>query len=208
MVKLGLSLVVYIAIHLQSCMAQSVISVQNGFDEGYWGKTEFCPHGMYAVGFEQKIQEFRWDEDNTALNGIKLACRNKTERSSCSDQSITSSVGRHGDWQGQLFCPPGSYMSQFFLKLQKSTIQNLFQSEDNTAVQYISFLCQNESDPDRKSYLVQYPGYWHGNNHNHEESTECPSNTYICGIKTKVQSINKPGVDHTGLNDVIMFCCQ
>lgn len=41
---------------------------------GDWGVAEWCPHGTFALRFDQRVQGKQYKGDDTALNGIALIC--------------------------------------------------------------------------------------------------------------------------------------
>jgi Vitelline membrane outer layer protein I (VOMI) len=74
---------------LARCPAQITINVTNGGPYGVWGSVEWCPGKMRAVGFNTKVEKDVWI-DKTALNGIRLHCR---ETGNSQETTITSTVG-------------------------------------------------------------------------------------------------------------------
>ena len=57
---------------------------------GDWGNREFCQNDEYAVGFATKVEGDQGDEDDTAMNGLKLQCSN--------GDFITSAEQVWGSW--------------------------------------------------------------------------------------------------------------
>ena len=68
-----------------------LIYVDNGGDEGYWGKLEVCPEGTVATGFALKVHPRQIAGDDTAVNGIQLRCFNSTTQV---EANITSTFER------------------------------------------------------------------------------------------------------------------
>ncbi|KAM9312186.1 vitelline membrane outer layer protein 1 homolog [Gastrophryne carolinensis] len=167
------------------------INVTNGGHLGEWGETENCPSGMTATGFSLKAQLTKkfW-RDDTALNGIRLYCTKKRLGVWTSTTTITSTVGKSGDWSPQSSCSKGNLI-QFQLNVEAK--KGLF--KDDTGANNIRFHCSDSS-------VLQGPGPEGGEWGQWSDS--CPLG--ICGLKTRVEKRHLLK-DGTGLNDVQFVCC-
>ena len=76
---------------IAACPAEITIDVSNGGPWGKWGPIQMCPGNMRAVGFTTKVEKNQGWGDDTALNGIRLYCR---ETGNSQEKTITSSVGK------------------------------------------------------------------------------------------------------------------
>jgi hypothetical protein len=63
---------------------------------GIVGQGRVCPVNQYAIGFRLKVHAFTTHGDNTALNGIRLAC-------SGGDEAV-SAEGPLGQWTEAARC--------------------------------------------------------------------------------------------------------
>jgi len=154
---------------------------------GAWGVPEFCPFNSYAVGFNLKIEPPQGTgrgEDDTALNGIKLICSDKT--------LIYSEQAQWGAWGRDMQCTEGNKLSSFTMKSEGPQ-----GGDDDTAANAIKFYCSNRQ-------LIQ--SNLEGNWGRWGDIISCPDNHYICGLRTQVES-PQGGDDDTALNNVIFYCC-
>nr|XP_020658796.1 vitelline membrane outer layer protein 1-like [Pogona vitticeps] len=196
----------------------SVIKVANGGQWGSWGQREYCLIG-HAIGFSLKynrgqIHSFKKilpdvflsthsettslslcqvepyqggkpSQDDTALNGLRLVCNDNT--------FISSAVGKWGAWSEINHCPRPHKLVSFSLRVEKSQGFG-----DDTAANNIQFLCSDETVLRGNSHNWGHYGLW---------SPRCKDDTFICGLRTKVESPQQSG-DDTAFNDVVFFCCK
>ncbi|CAM4663437.1 unnamed protein product [Leuciscus chuanchicus] len=160
---------------------------------GSWGDKSMCPSGMYAAGLSLKVEVYGFVDDDTALNGIRLHCvdRSKDSSSSRDYTSNESNVGKWGVWGRIKWCPSG-YFKSFQLRVESSQ-----GSGDDTAANNINFKCSGGQVLEGDSTDWGDWGNW---------SPTCEGKG-ICGIQTRVEPPLGRG-DDTALNDVRMFCCD
>ncbi|XP_067279953.1 vitelline membrane outer layer protein 1 homolog isoform X2 [Pseudorasbora parva] len=166
----------------------SVLYVTNGGKWGTWRYFSRCPSGMYAVGFSLRVE--RPGGDDTALNGIRLLCADRSKGVLPDMIPIESHSGFWGDWTNVKVCPSG-YLTAFRLRVESP------QLGDDTAANNVGFRCTDgtELEGDGTSW-----GDWGG------WTPPCPERA-ICALSTKVEDKQGDG-DDTALNDAYMFCCD
>ncbi|XDV37975.1 hypothetical protein PO909_007481 [Leuciscus waleckii] len=100
---------------------RSELTVSNGMSRGSWGFRSMCPSGMYAAGFSLKVERPIGRGDDTALNGIRVHCVDRSKESSGVHDytSIESDVGNWGDWTDIKWCHSG-YLKSFQLRVESS----------------------------------------------------------------------------------------
>ncbi|XP_067279955.1 vitelline membrane outer layer protein 1-like [Pseudorasbora parva] len=191
---IALSLIAIIGQHVgvQTREYRSELTVKNGGIWGDWRSRSMCPSGKYAVGFNLRVEK-PVDGDDTALNGIRLYCadRSKGDSSINDYSSIESGIGHWGDWTDIRYCPSG-YLTAFRLRVESSQGKG-----DDTAANNIRFRCSD-------TFLLEGDGTSWGDWG--EWSPACLGRG-ICGIMTKVEDRQGKG-DDTALNDVRMYCCD
>lgn len=179
-----------------------VLSVNNPVHSVYggsWHGPQFCGHGMYATGFELKIETDQHIGDDSGLNAILLSC------SYLEDQSIFGGFiesgegpsGSFGEWKR---CATDEFLVGFELNIEKHSL-NL----DHKAAINARFRCRTYDGG--KETKLSHPfvdhedrwGVWTG------YSGSCQNGSAICGIKTKVDYRN--GYGRVGLIDAHFFCC-
>ncbi|XP_060585461.1 vitelline membrane outer layer protein 1 homolog [Ruditapes philippinarum] len=210
----------------QSCP----LSVDNGETGGTWHTWQSCPLGSFAVGFGLKyavlsafkIEDYQeFPHDNTALNGIRLICKNTN--GTIVDRNVTSKVGPFGKWVGETVCEKINgvqlYLTSFALQVHRipnqTELEALSLSEvlngnddlyDNTAVNYVKFKCRDLAGNQPSRDLIKVPrrgkmgqyGNW---------SPECPASTAFRVLSTRVDNYEyRNFVDDTAINDIKFYC--
>ncbi|XP_020637681.2 vitelline membrane outer layer protein 1 homolog [Pogona vitticeps] len=170
----------------------NTISVTNGGPWGEWTWVDMCPRRSLAVGFSIKVLEDGGAfKDDSALNGIRLYC--SSEQRNNTIYYIESESGEFGEWSRIRWCPQGSVLHAFQLKVEPYAIRL-----DNTAANNIKFRCSNGVTLEGPGGPFGDYGRW---------SPICPKGG-ICGIETKQQPYQGVFKDDTGLNDVRFPCCE
>ncbi|XP_063045269.1 vitelline membrane outer layer protein 1-like [Engraulis encrasicolus] len=167
--------------------SSTTLTVNNGGQWGDWGDVQFCPPGFHAYGFSLKVEGKQGGGDDTALNGIKLYCRDQDSRSTST--SVASAM-RWGAWTSAQFCPGSARLTSFQLRVERP--QGI---GDDTAANNVRFRCSDGTVLEGHGLSWGDWGSW---------SSECPRG--ICSMRAKLewpQCIE----DDTALNDVQMFCC-
>ncbi|XDV37967.1 hypothetical protein PO909_007477 [Leuciscus waleckii] len=173
----------------------SELTVSNGMSWGSWGLKSMCPSGWYAAGFSLKVERPIGAGDDTALNGIRLLCVDRSKGSSGSHErhaSIESDLGHWGEWTDIKWCHSG-FLKAFQLRVESH--QGF--AYDDMAANNIRFTCSD-------GFLLQGDGTAWGDWGNW--SPKCKG-TGICGTQTRIEAPQGSG-DDTALNDVRMFCCD
>ncbi|XP_070250029.1 vitelline membrane outer layer protein 1 homolog [Myotis yumanensis] len=161
-----------------------VIEVTNGGPWGDWAWPEMCPDGFFTIGFSIKVEPPQGiPGDDTAMNGIRLHCSR--------GHKVESESGRWGAWSEPLWCPHGSFLVAFSLRVEAPTTIG-----DNTGANNLRFRCSDGKELEGPGLAWGDFGSW---------SEPCPKG--ICGLQTKIQ--RPRGLpDDTAVNDVRFFCCS
>lgn len=164
----------------------SVIEVTNGGPWGDWAWPEMCPDGFFASGFSLKVEPPQGiPGDDTAMNGVRLHCTRGN-----AEHVVESQSGRWGAWSEPLWCPFGSFLVAFSLRVEAPVIPG-----DNTAANNVRFRCSDSTE-------LEGPGLAWGDFGNWSEP--CPKG--ICGLQIKIEQPR--GLrDDTAVNDLRFFCC-
>nr|XP_045625254.1 vitelline membrane outer layer protein 1-like [Procambarus clarkii] len=169
-----------------------VLRLDNGLSWGLWGAMDFCEKGSFAHAFEIKFDP-PGGVDNTAVNGVKLYCRNKDLYDT---GYVTSVVGPNGDWLGMRVCHEG-----FLTGLRADVMEPQGVLHDDVAVYNVDMMCEDGE------YLIGW-----NTSYVFEEEEEvsswdsCDKGTHICGLQTRYEDFSVG--DDTGTNDIVMFCCR
>ncbi|KAL3881302.1 hypothetical protein ACJMK2_027755 [Sinanodonta woodiana] len=188
--------------------AVKILAVSNGGPWGTWYQAQFCPSGSYAVGYNMKIQEDQHDHDDTGLNAISLRCQPFDV--SRDNGEITSEEGGWGSWIGWTMCNDSqsqrTFLTAFSLQVEASLI-----SGDDTAADYIKFMCRDFDASMHQRELAHPPGHGPWGTYG-DWSQNCPLHSAICGIQTKIEPFQAGNFfskgDNTALNDVQFICCN
>lgn len=136
-----------------------------------------------------RVEAWQKGNDDTALNAVKLYCRN---RSGQQVATISPHAGYWGQWVESAYCPQGAFFTQFRLKVESRQF-----SADDTSANSIAFRCNNAGYYEVPGGSWGSYGPWRGGY----------ANEAVCGIQVKVESPQGPG-DDTALNDVRLFWCR
>ncbi|KAL4235343.1 Vitelline membrane outer layer protein 1 [Mactra antiquata] len=177
-----------------------VLKIKNGGRKGTWGKASFCPKDSFAAGYSMKIQPHSNQYDNTALNALKIVCKDRT---GAIRGYGTSKVGTFGTWGAGTYCKGRGSRTDFLTAFR-------LQAQQGSAIEasYAAFKCRGLSSCNKYEYeIVQSPGHgicgsWSS------WSASCPTGSAVCGIKTRVETNRGCYRDDTGLNDAIFYCCD
>ncbi len=140
---------------------------ESGGPWGSWYSTSRCPSGSFAFGFKQKVESPQGDGDDTALNAIRLRCRNRK-----SDvYAIGSGEGEWGKWSEWRTCAnEGSYLTRYRLRVEAPLGDG-----DDTAANDIVFGCS-----DGEELAAANGGRWGV----WRRGQYCREGEYICGFRT------------------------
>ena len=168
-----------------------VLQTNNGTPWGRWGEPRFCPENTYVNGFSLKVERHQGSDDDTALNNIKLNCSSSYSEMIEFEGDSKSNWGEYG---GMSYCPNGTFVKGFSLKVEPKTTLGI----DETAVNDFRAVCGDYYTP-----LVSTNGQKFGSFGN---TAYCPGNSSVCGLSLKSE---KPQgmADDTAVNDVVLYCC-
>jgi hypothetical protein len=159
---------------------------------GQWYHLQKCKNNTYAYGYVLRVEAPQDKGDDTALNGIRLYCKDKNGKNKHQIRSSEGGEGYWGKWGAPVYCPAGSYLTSYNIKVEGDQKGN-----DDTVANDIKFRCS-----DNKEIHVSNGGNW-GN----WKSGQYCKNGYVCGFRTKVEAEQGDG-DDTALNDFSVVCCK
>ncbi|XP_042217547.1 vitelline membrane outer layer protein 1 homolog isoform X2 [Homarus americanus] len=198
------------------------LKVDNGLGRGKWGSVDLCPSGSYVFAFEIKFEP-AGHVDETAMNGIKMYCKDVT--GTLTGYTI-SSEGVEGEWQGLRSCNKGEYLQSlrgnvmpeqgtfhddlgmYNFQMNCSDGQTLDglndtyhppAQEKNEIKREILTVDGREMEAIFLTTKITDDGVW-------SSWASCTGNNRICGHQSRVQTNSI--ADDAGLCDVIMFCCS
>eukprot|EP00727_Mastigamoeba_balamuthi_P003516 m51a1_g13161 hypothetical protein (755) ;mRNA; r:56447-59204 len=175
----------------QQQQSSAVISFEGS--EGDWGAWDQCEGYSFAAGMQTLSQESQGRGDDTALNGVQLACSN------ASGQQLSvfrphSSVGPWGTWDQPQTCPPGFFIAGFKVQNDESG-----SDKDGTGLNRIVFICRYGD----KEFFSGELGKTNGGEWSQEYL--CPPGHAVSAIQTRLQARQGRG-DDTALNGIRMRC--
>ena len=122
------------------------------------------------------------DQDDTAMNGIELICKN--------GKSITSSYENRGDWNSAIsYCPNNNAVKGFEYGMES------FGRSDDTTMNVIRLICYDDT--------IKYSSEsgWSSSFITHF----CPVGV-LTGLRTQVDPYRNSGYDDICLNNVEFIC--
>ncbi|KAK3577442.1 hypothetical protein CHS0354_032293 [Potamilus streckersoni] len=159
--------------------------------------------------FNFQIQVDQHEHDDTGLNAISLRCQ--PFDISNDNGEITSEEGGWGTWIGWTMCNTDPNSQRTFLTSFSLQVESNQFSGDDTAADYIKFMCRDFDSSLHQRELSRPPGHGPWGAYG-DWSQSCPLNSAICGIQTKVEPFQGAGIlfkaDNTALNDVQFICCN
>nr|XP_034958026.1 uncharacterized protein LOC118078321 [Zootoca vivipara] len=133
-------------------------------------------------------------DDDTALNGIRLFCTRGGRGDKHEAHTVESQSGPWGQWSPPSWCPEGTYLTRFSLRVEQ-TRRGI---HDDMGATNARFACSGEGAhlEGRGLSWGEY-GEW-----------SPPCRKGLCGIQTKQDPVRGALRDDTALNDVRFFCCS
>ena len=159
---------------------------------GQWGEQDLCPPGEFAVGYALKSEGSQGsgnDNDDTALNGIRLLCNGGTK--------VTSKFEKFGAWQSALRCTTGKgAINGFKIKIEDKAGHDA----DDTGANQVNMACLGGS-PLTGNGKTPW-GTW-------SVMETCSGDKVVIGLTTRVEEELGEGVsgaDDTALNGMQLIC--
>ena len=138
-------------------------------------------------------------DDDYGLYGIEMTCVYRD--SLTTSGQMTSSYEELGDWQSVTSCPANYYMVAFNMKVHPKQSSRF---RDDTASNSVKFRCRGPGLSGATYQEVEGAGGSEGSWGSW--SSECPSGSAICSIKTRFDSCCSG--DDTLINDSTFDCCN
>ncbi len=158
---------------------------------GQWYDLKLCNPGAFAYGFKLRVEEPAGGGDDTALNGVRLACRGPGGADAHEIRAKSYGEGHWGQWGSYATCAAGEYLVGFDIRVEDPRGDG-----DDTAANDLQFRCSNG-----RVLLASNGGKWGA----WRPGQYC-RNGYVCGFRTRVEAPRGDG-DDTALNDVAVVCC-
>lgn len=162
----------------------------NGGTWGGWYGPVYCPAGYWADGYAMRVEPPQGSGDDTALNAVKLYCRDRAGRNTT---SALPHDGYWGQWREGAYCAPGAFMTHFRLKTEGYQY-----SGDDSAANSVGFWCSN-------GVGIEAAGGGSWGKWGPWQASQRGGR--ICGIKVRIESPQGSG-DDTALNDVQIYWCK
>jgi hypothetical protein len=182
----------------KSCILRNDFVTEANLSSGYWGTWETCPSqcpdGSYAYGITVRSEPTQGSGDDTALNGVRLYCFNRSDGRYRG--YVDSNIGYWGNWGSYAHCSTYTTSNPF-----RSGIMKLEPPQgggDDTATNRVYAYCIDGDLAAPSAYTAW--GNW-------QTRAYCPSGTAVCGIRTRVEAPIGSG-DDTALNGVLFACCE
>eukprot|EP00727_Mastigamoeba_balamuthi_P003517 m51a1_g13162 hypothetical protein (491) ;mRNA; r:59615-62286 len=175
---------------VQQQQSSAVISFEGS--EGDWGTWDQCEGYSFAAGMRTLSEESQGVGDDTALNGVQLACSN-TSGQQLSVFRPHSSVGPWGTWDQTQLCPSGAFIAGFKVQYESSS------ETETTGLNRIMFICRSAETVTFSGELGKTSwGEW-------SQEYLCPPGHAVSAIQTRLQPRQGRG-DDTALNGIRMRC--
>ena len=174
---------------------------------GTWYAEEKCGKNTYAYAIALKVEPKQKGgflgrgKDNSGLNGVKLYCKNIKTKEEKGD--ITSGIGGLGSWTKQKAC----------FKKDDILIGYRFKAEgpvrgkgDKIFGVSIDVKCQSGDYINGQDFKLD-DGEWVDKG-SWSSETSCSTGSAVCGIQTKILTIQKRRKDDVGLTNIKLICCK
>ena len=164
---------------------------------GNWGKWQecydFCPAGTFVYQVSLR-SESSSAADDTALNGIALACYNRTN--GAYQGYITANWQDFGSWLAWSTSNPYTVANPFVggQMLIEGPI-----SGDDTSANAVRLFSANGNTVQPAAHTSW--GSW-------RSAVYCPAGTAICGLNTRIEAYQGSVWDDTALNGIAVACCR
>ncbi|KAG2485110.1 hypothetical protein HYH03_016097 [Edaphochlamys debaryana] len=161
---------------------KDIYTVANGF-WGDWKGWQYCTSAItgqpsYITGLQLRIEPEQGGGDDTALNGINVACSDDPSTST----TVLVEGGIWGDWSGMAYCPYGSYAIGANFRLEGDQ-----GGGDDTAGNSVQLYCSDGT------ILAPHNGYYG----DWVRWKFCNWGQFICGMQIRFECC---GGDDTALN--------
>ncbi|KAF2359643.1 Vitelline membrane outer layer protein I (VOMI) [Trinorchestia longiramus] len=170
-----------------------LLTVNNPYDAGTWGKPQFCPPDSFVHSIAILLQP-KGTRDETAVNAIKLYCR--AENQTYDNNYVISARSFRGNWCDTQVCTKG-FMTGFRARVRPKGGMFI----DDTALQDFQGQCRAS-----QQLLMGVPPSQQFRSGQWSRWAECPLDSAVCGLKTRVQSFHS-FLDDIAVTDAQLYCC-
>jgi hypothetical protein len=161
---------------------------------GNWRELAMCPDGKWVTGGKVRIERSQGgdsDEDDTALNGVRLFC-GSTE--------LRPGDGFWGGWEDMGSCK--RYVTGARLRIEPSLGGGDIgkNHSDDTGAVDLELICEDGQI---------LGGATHHEWGSFKAAQTCPGGSAVCGVKTRIEPEQGGGKteDDTAMNDLELTCC-
>ena len=152
-----------------------------------------CPAGSRVSGFRLRIQPNQKNLDDTALNGIQLACTNGM---------YTKQIpGVFGVWKKWVFCGGTlkNASTKFVVGFNFRSQGGQGVKKDDTSGNNVKMQCNDGSELDGGGLDW---GTWDSKTYK-----KCSFGYQFCGVQSRIEK-NQGNGDDTGMNQMKFLCCR
>jgi len=173
-------------------------------ETGLWGKwydPVMIPPGYRIVGFQTRFEKYKKNQDDTALNGIRILYSNKNGDGAVHSKSVHD--GYWGDWGNKVHGPVG-----FEVVAIKTRFEKYKPNQDDTALNGIKIRLLNRKTNSEIDLTVE-EGLWGDWKAEFVGLTStnpdlCIKNYYLAGIAVRVEAPVGSG-DDTAMNGIRLY---
>jgi hypothetical protein len=169
-------------------LTDTLITVHDGF-WGNWEAPVIIPEGFYVYGMQVRFEPGSSNNDDTALNGIRILCSTYDGKS---QRTITVHEGFWGDWRKVVAVPNRCYVIGVATRIEYPQPNG----GDDTALNGIKMIYRNLDNSTTGAITVEDGlwGSWAG-------EASVPEGSLLAGLQVRIEAPQGKG-DDTAMNGV------
>jgi len=162
--------------------------------EGHWGKWEkpvVIPDGYFISGMQVRFESWNHEQDDTALNGLKLLCTSLYNPDDV--QTVVAHEGFWGTWRKPVTVPNECYVIGLATRIESKQGSN----GDDTALNGLKMLYRHRVTMQVNPLMLESGiwGQWAG-------EASVPEDSLMCGVQIRMEQPQAPGKDDTAMNGI------